>query len=108
MKLSLAGSVGVCLALLISCESTGYRPPPPVTPEMTKIGKRRNVDLATLQEGRNLFVGRCIECHTLPIVTRYSSAEWPRLVEEMAERANLKPAQRNAVLAYILAARAQL
>jgi hypothetical protein len=109
MKSILTGFAGICFILLLSCESGGYRPPP-VTAKMTKIGQRPSfdsADLATLQEGRRLFVARCIECHTLPIVTRYSASEWPGLVDEMAGRANLKPSQHNAVLAYILAARAQ-
>lgn len=95
----------VALLALVSCESTNYGPPP-VTAQMAKTGSHR-VTMATLQEGRNLYVSRCIECHTLPVVSRYPAAQWPRIVDEMAERASLQPAQHNAVLAYILAAHAQ-
>jgi cytochrome c5 len=94
----------VCIAHLIGCESTSHAPPP-VTSQMARVGTKQHVDLATLHEGRRLFVSRCIECHTLPTVSAHSAAEWPRLIDEMAGRANLKPAERNAVLAYILAAR---
>jgi len=92
--------------LLIGCESTSHAPPP-VTSQMTKVGTKQHVDLAALRDGRRLFVSRCIECHTLPAVTSHTASEWPRLIDEMAGRANLKPTERNAVLAYILAARAQ-
>ena len=92
------------LCLLTSCESTG-NPPPPVAAEFAKVGARQHVDLAMLGEGRVLFVSRCIECHTLPAVGKHTAAEWPALIDEMAGRANLKPEQRGAVLAYILAAR---
>ena len=92
------------LCLLASCESTGNQPPP-VTAEFAKVGARQHVDLAMLGEGRVLFVSRCIECHTLPAVGKHTVAEWPALIDEMAGRANLKPEQRGAVLAYILAAR---
>ncbi len=96
----------ICIVDLVSCESTSYQPPP-VTAQMARTGGKQHVDLAMLREGRALFVSRCIECHTLPAVSRHTAAEWPGLIDEMAARASLKPAERNVVLAYILAARAQ-
>src|ERR1700731_453896 len=95
------------LCLLASCESTSNQPPP-VTAEFAKIDARPaslRTSLATLSEGRALFVSRCIECHTLPTVGKHTAAEWPALIDGMAGRANLKPEQRGAGLAYILAAR---
>ena len=95
------------LCLLTSCESTGNQPPP-VIAEFAKIDARPaslRTSLAMLREGRTLFVSRCIECHTLPAVGKHTAAEWPALIDGMAGRANLKPEQRGAVLAYILAAR---
>jgi mono/diheme cytochrome c family protein len=96
----------VCLIDLSGCGTTSITPPL-VTPELTRgrIGQR--ADIATLREGRALFVSRCIECHTLPPISSHSAVEWPRLVGEMAGRANLKPTERNALLAYILTVRAQ-
>jgi hypothetical protein len=43
----------------------------------------------------------------LPVVSDYRASAWPRLVDKMADRADLKSSERNAVVAYILAARAQ-
>ena len=94
------------LCLLAGCESTSYTPPV-VTPQMARARKGQHRDLTVLREGRTLFVSRCIECHTLPAVSKHTAAEWPALIDEMAGRANLKPEQRVAVLAYILAARGQ-
>jgi mono/diheme cytochrome c family protein len=92
---------------LADCQSTSFVPPP-VTPQMASaVKKRQQVDLVTLQAGRTLFVSRCIECHTLPVVSRYDAVAWPWLVDDMAARASLKPAEREALVAYILAARAQ-
>jgi len=103
-----AGSLFAALLwLLASCESTRNQPPP-VTAEFAKIDARPaslRTSLATLREGRALFVSRCIECHTLPAIGKHTAAEWPALIDEMAGRANLKSEQRGAVLAYILAAR---
>ena len=60
------------ICLLVSCESTNYEPPP-VTAEMAKTGANQHVDLATLREGRTLFVSRCIECHTLPPIAAHNA-----------------------------------
>jgi mono/diheme cytochrome c family protein len=95
-----------CLVDLSSCGTTGFAPPP-VTPELARAATAEHTDISTLREGRSLFVSRCIECHALPAVSSHSATEWPRLIDEMAGRANLKPAERNALLAYILAAHTQ-
>jgi hypothetical protein len=96
-----------CLALaLANCESAKFVPPP-VTSQMAVLGKNQSVDLAMLQTGRALFVSRCIECHTLPVVSRYDAVAWPWLVNDMSARSGLKPTEREALVAYILAARAQ-
>jgi len=78
-----------------------------MTHEVVRAGARAHIDQRTLQEGRTLFVSRCIECHTLPVVSRYDPVAWPWLVDDMAARASLKPAEREAIVAYILAVRAQ-
>jgi hypothetical protein len=88
---------------LPGCESLSYKPPP-VTAGWSQTATRQHVDLATLRQGRVLFASRCIECHTLPVAGRYKDSDWPCIVREMAIRADLKPAERDAVLAYILAA----
>jgi hypothetical protein len=97
-------SILVVLAcLLVSCESTNYVPP--VTSQMATARKGQRVDLVMLREGRTLFVHRCIECHTLPVPWRYSTEDWPNIVDSMSHRASLKPAEREAIVAYILAVR---
>jgi hypothetical protein len=89
--------------ILASCETTNYVPP--VTPQMassTSLG----TSLSKLEQGRTLFVHRCIECHTLPAIWKYSREDWPKIVNDMSHRASLKPAEREAVVAYILTVRA--
>ena len=118
----------ISISQLASCESTNYVPP--VTAKMVSANSRRqDVDLSThstnargrpslpprranttslakLHEGRTLFVHRCIECHTLPAMWRYTTTGWIEIVNSMSHRASLKPAERDAVIAYILAVRA--
>jgi len=105
-QLSIFAAIG-CTANLSSCQTISLAPPPRVTPELARAGGRQQVDLATLREGRSLFVSRCIECHTLPMASRFSESDWPCIVNEMGERAKLKPAECDAVLAYILAIHSQ-
>jgi hypothetical protein len=103
----------VLCCIFASCESTNYVPP--VTSQMAAASSRRqDVDpstslrtsLAKLERGRTLFVHRCIECHTLPPLWHYTPTDWTDIVNSMSHRASLKPAERDAVIAYILAVRA--
>lgn len=105
-NLAILAMAVVCLVDLSSCGTTSFTPPP-VTPELAQTGKGQHGDIAMLREGRALFVHRCIECHTLPAFWRYSVEDWPDIVNSMSHRANLKPAEREAIVAYILAVRAQ-
>ena len=93
----------VLACVLASCQLTNYVPP--VTSQMATARTGQSVNLATLHEGRTLFAHRCIECHTLPVVWRYSSKDWPDIVDSMSQRASLKPAEREAIIAYIIAVR---
>ena len=86
--------------VLVSCETNNYAP--------RVTSRKQDVDVHKLERGRTLFVHRCIECHTLPALWKYSAEDWPQIVNDMAHRANLKPAERDAVIAYILAARKKL
>ena len=102
--------------LLVSCESNNYAPT--VTSRMANsraaqsgrhaaIASDQQIEVEILREGRSLFVSRCIECHTLPIIWYYRPSDWPDIIDKMAERSSLKPAERDAIVAYILAVRAQ-
>ena len=86
------------------CGMTNYYAPPVVDVRMTRTS---DVNVATLQKGRILLAHRCIECHALPPLWHYSREDWPEIVNSMSHRASLKPAERDAIVAYILAVRAQ-
>ena len=95
-------SAMACVLWNCGCQTES---PAPMTPAVVTAGARGHSDEATLHQGRTLFVSRCVECHTLPAVSSHSAADWPRLIDEMAGRADLKADQRKAVLAYVLAVR---
>ena len=89
------------LFALAGCEWSNYYTPPAVDRRMA-----RKSQVVTLEKGRTLFSQRCLECHTLPPVWHYRREDWPVIVDSMAHRANLKPNERDAIVAYLLAARA--
>jgi mono/diheme cytochrome c family protein len=93
----------VVVGCLLACQLTNYVPP--VTPQMAAATRGRHVDVATLREGRRLLVHRCIECHTLPPIWQYALEDWPNIVNSMSHRSSLKPAERDAIVAYISAVR---
>lgn len=105
MKMKLSILIAAVITALASCQS--IYTPPEVTADMARPRRGQHVDLAKLQNGRALFARRCIECHTLPPVWHYSTEDWPKIVDSMAGRASLKPAERDAIIAYILAVRAK-
>jgi mono/diheme cytochrome c family protein len=104
-KLSVFAIALICLVDLSSCGTTFA--PPPITTELARTGSGQHADVVMLREGRALFVSRCIECHTLPPFWHYRTEDWPQIVDTMAERAKLKRAERDAIVAYILTVRAQ-
>jgi mono/diheme cytochrome c family protein len=94
----------IAALLLTGCETSNYAPP--VTPAMARSTSHVKQDV-DLKRGRTLFVHRCIECHTLPAIWKYSDEDWPKIVNSMSHRASLSSAEREAVIAYILAVRKQ-
>jgi hypothetical protein len=98
-------SILVIVACLVACESINNVPP--VNPQMAAATKGRPAGVALLRNGRTLLVHRCITCHTLPPLWHYNTEDWPAIVDSMSHRASLKPADRDAIVAYILAVRSQ-
>ncbi len=94
------------LALAIGVFLTGCQTSNDTVPLMTpEAAARGGYPADTLREGRGLFVRRCIECHALPVVSQHSLEAWPHIVAKMSVRADLKPAEREAVTAYLITLR---
>lgn len=86
------------LFALIGCAGK-FAGPPPVTAAMA--GPRG--DIGQLERGRKVFASRCLECHTLPNVAEHSASAWPVILNRMSKRADLTPAEHEALQSYILA-----
>ncbi len=102
----LLGALSGVLVAVTACTDLDFAPPA-VTQELARTSGNKGVTVGQLEAGRRFFVSRCIECHTLPVASRFTESEWPCIVYEMGNRAALKPTEREAVLAYILAIRGQ-
>ena len=98
------GSVVSALITLFIVSCANFVPPPAVSPALIANARSDHVDAGQLQNGRRLFVSRCLECHTLPPATRYTRNQWPHLVSRMSGRANLSTGEQTAIVAYLRAA----
>ena len=86
----------------VSCSNLA--PPPEISSALVANARPDHADANVLVTGRKLFISRCLECHTLPPVTKHSPDQWPHLVTRMSGRANLNTSERDAITAYLRAA----
>ncbi|SRR6266404_1068345 len=94
--------------LMGACVTGDFAPPPAVSPSLIASAWLDRLSAQELSMGREVFVSRCLECHTLPSVRKYSRNEWPHLVARMAGRANLTTSDQRAVIGYLRAASATM
>jgi hypothetical protein len=99
-----AGQVASALIALFIVSCASFAPPPEVSPALISNARLDHVDAEQLQNGRRLFVSHCLECHTLPPVTKYNREQWPHLVSRMSGRANLSATEKATIVAYLRAA----
>jgi cytochrome c5 len=104
LKRLVLGLLSVVFLAVQGC-TMGTSAPPAVSPAVVAAGARSHASPDQLSQGRSLFVARCVECHTLPAVSAYSPDRWRKVLSQMAPRANLQPNDKQAVLAYLVAAR---
>jgi len=100
-----AAVVMLVISLFIGACATGdFAPPPAVSPSLIARARLDRLSAQELSIGREVFVSRCLECHTLPSVGKYSRNEWPHLVARMAGRANLTTSDQRVITGYLRAA----
>lgn len=89
----------VLFTALVAAAGCTPRTPPMAT---ASDASRANVELAQLHQGRKLLLGKCAGCHKTPMPDEHSAAEWPKMIDEMAERSNLDVAQRALIEKYLV------
>ncbi|MFO0722457.1 MAG: hypothetical protein U1E65_01660 [Myxococcota bacterium] len=82
-------------------------PMPHVTPVQADRASARwpDANLAALESGRALYLGRCGSCHRHYLPSELTEAQWMAQIPDMRARAKLNPEQTEAVLRYLLSAR---
>ncbi len=90
------------LALMIAASTLGAcarSSPPMVT---ATDAQRGNVELAELEQGRKLLIGKCTNCHRVPMPNEHAAGEWPKMLDEMAARSNLDMTQQKLIEKYLV------
>ena len=59
------------------------------------------VPLERLEEGRALMIAHCTGCHAPPQPRRKAPEEWPAVVADMAERADVTEREQAAIVTYL-------
>lgn len=81
---------------------------PPGNSELTAIQvDYKEVTMEKLKEGHELYTsGACINCHNAKNIYRYPVGQWIGIIDDMAQKARITDAQKDAVTKYVLAIKA--
>lgn len=93
-------------ALLLGGCASLEQTAPAVSPQILKAS--RSADAGVLEHGRRILTTRCIKCHSLEPIGKYTPEEWVESLADMSKRSKLTPAEHQALERYVLAARAAL
>ncbi len=76
--------------------------------ELTAIqGQFKDATLAQLKEGYAIYAqGACINCHGAKNIYKRSTNSWKEIIDDMAQRAKITAAQKDAVYKYVIAIKA--
>jgi mono/diheme cytochrome c family protein len=102
-------SAAVAATLLTACfPKTGAVPDPVSAADVSAaMSKWPSATEASLNAGRDLFVGHCNQCHGYPAMTAVSDDKWPETVHAMAKKAHLGAEDEQKVLQFVQTARAR-
>jgi hypothetical protein len=92
-------ALGLVALVALVIGGCARRSPPMAT---ASDAQRGNVELAELQQGRSLLLGKCTGCHLTPMPDDHSPVEWPEMITEMAGRAKLDLRQRALLERYLV------
>lgn len=91
------------LALALASSACSASIPAPNAADVDRAQQRwPTASLAELEQGRSMYRSRCGNCHTSYSPGRYSPDEWPEIVDEMRERAELTADQHDQIVRYLV------
>lgn len=97
--LAVATGLGM-LSLFSGCMSLEEMAPP-VEARFQMVASRQNVDTATLELGREIYLSDCVKCHGVEPIGRYSAEHWREIMPRMTKESKLNAQRSEAVRAYV-------
>lgn len=80
---------------------------PPGNEELTALqAKYKDVTLQTLTQGHKLYTGVCTNCHEAISIYTLREEKWKGIIDDMAFKANITDADKDAVYKYVLSIKA--
>lgn len=103
-KTPLTAACAAALSLLLSA-CAGSRAIPDPTAKHIEYAERYGYasTLPSLKNGRRLYVNRCSNCHTLHAPSAFTPLQWPTLVQDMANNAEINETQILDITRYLVA-----
>jgi PBP1b-binding outer membrane lipoprotein LpoB len=98
LKIYLLFAVG-SLLLLNSCSKNTNTSDSYYTPTAANVTP--NATLAELQQGRDLYLGKCGACHQIYSPDSFNASNWQNILSMMAPRAGLSSANSTLVYKYV-------
>lgn len=100
-----AAALAASGALLLAGCAGGARSIPDPTAKHLEFAEKNGYPstLPSLKNGRRLYVNRCSGCHNLHKPSEIPSQEWPALVRDMAENAEINEDQVRDITRYLVA-----
>jgi mono/diheme cytochrome c family protein len=106
MNYRLIGSTLACLFLAACFPKAGTVPGPLSSLAIESAeAKWPGTSAEELERGRQLFLENCNSCHSYPDRAAYTEAEWPGIARRMGGKADLKEAEIEFLVHFILANR---
>ena len=100
---------GLAIAgLFLACglPKPGEAPGPLSANAVAAAGDRwSDADAASLEEGRQLFLDHCGDCHAYPALGEVDEDDWSEIVARMGDKASLSGSEADLLLQFILVAR---
>jgi len=111
--------IAIALVFLAYCKTTKKTEASPSSTPVTvkpayvpsakqlEVAEKRwpNTTAAEIQEGQNIYTGKCAECHMLYDVMEFGEKKWTREIEKMAPKAKLTPEEKLKLTKHILSYR---
>jgi cytochrome c553 len=75
---------------------------PQLPPATAGDAARARIQLADLESGRQLVLGKCGSCHHVPMPSERPADQWPHMISEMAVRSHLDANEHHLIEAYLV------